>query len=167
MANGRKNYFRHSFFARNDIKLLRLRDQIGVGFYFYYFSLLELCGEESADELKSEYVFHDSTIRSLWGVNLKKSERVASVMNAVGLLEFEKREKSFWFKIPNFSKYLGVYTNKIQSNTSKERKGKERKVKKRENENVIPQARLKPLGDYMGKMATNEEISDALGQALN
>jgi len=132
MASGKKNYFRHSFFARNDMKLLELRDEIGIGFYFYFFTLLELCGEQSAEELRDNYEFHDSTIRSLWSVNLKKGVHVASVMHAVGLLEFKKLEKSFWFKVPNLSKYMGKYTNKIPSKSlikEKEIKLNERKVK--------------------------------------
>ena len=134
MSNGKKNYFRHSFFARNDIKLLMLRDAVGVGFYYYYFSLIELCGEQSADELKEEYEFHNSTIRSLWRINLKKSEHIASHMNAVGLLEFKKLEKSFWFRVPNLSKYLGKYSTKYESNIvskGKEIKEKKKKVKDR------------------------------------
>lgn len=134
MANGKKNYFRHSFFARNDIKLLQLRDRIGVGFYFYFFTLLELCGEQSADELQPFYEFHDSTIRNLWCVNLKKSERIANEMHAVCLLKFEKREKSFRFEIPNLAKYLGKYTTKNESkpvSKGKERKEKESKGKER------------------------------------
>lgn len=146
MANGKKNYFRHSFFARNDVKLLKLRDEIGVGFYFYYFALLELCGEQSADELRDKYEFHNSTIKSLWGVNLKKSERISCVMDAVGLLEFEKREKTFMFRVSNLSKYLGKYTNKTTPNIvikEKKRKEKERKEKETkktpsyENEDLI------------------------------
>jgi len=130
MASGKKNYFRHSFFARNDIKMLMLKDAIGIGYYFYYFSLLELCGEESSEELSECYTFHDATIRSLWGVNLKKSERIAMHMNAVGLLEFKKGQKNFQFTIPNLSKYLGKYTNKKDPNIAiKEKKRKEKEIK--------------------------------------
>lgn len=131
MASGKKNYFRHSFNAHNDIKLRVLRDEIGVGFYFYYFSLLELCGNEAADEKRDSFIFHDSIIRSLWGVNLKKSERVARVMDAVGLLLFKKGDKTFQFTIPNLSKYMGKYTTKLPSNTPNKRKGKEIKEKER------------------------------------
>jgi len=131
VASGKKNYFRHSFFTHNDIKMLMLKDSIGIGFYFYYFSLLELCGEESSDHLLSSYVFHDATIRSLWSVNLKKSEHIATQMNAVGLLEFKKGNKNFQFTIPNFSKYLGKYTNKTEPNGPNKRKEKERKEKER------------------------------------
>jgi hypothetical protein len=141
MARGRKNYFRHSFTARNDIKLRLLRDEIGVGFYFYFFSLLELCGEESAEDLQEEYVFHDSLIRSLWGVNLKKSERIAYQMDAVGLLLFKKHKKTFKFTVPNFSKYIGKYESKCTLNVPnkrKEKKVKEKKGKKNfKNKNVI------------------------------
>lgn len=159
MANGKKNYFRHSFFARNDIKLLRLRDEIGVGFYFYFFSLLELCGEESSDELKEFYEFHNSTIRSLWGVNLKKSEHVASVMSAVGLLEFKKLEKSFWFNIPNLSKYLGRYTNKKESNTPNKRKEKKRKVNEKKANDNLSSKELLEVVDLWNLMAKEYGLS--------
>lgn len=151
MANGKKNYFRHSFFARNDIKLLQLRDRIGVGFYFYFFTLLELCGEQSADELQPFYEFHDSTIRNLWCVNLKKSERIANEMHAVCLLKFEKREKSFRFEIPNLAKYLGKYTIKNESKpVSKEKESKEKKnkVKKEKSPTIKKHDVLGEFCDY-------------------
>lgn len=138
MASGKKNYFRHSFFARNDMKLRLLRDEIGVGFYFYFFTLLELCGESSSDELQDEYEFHNSTIRSLWGVNLKKCRTVSEKMNAVCLLEFKKGENTFKFKVPNLSKYLGRYTTKISPNSSNKKKRKESKVKEINNDKNIP-----------------------------
>ena len=131
MASGRKNYFRHSFFARNDPKLLDFRDEVGIGFYFYYFSLLELCGEQSSENLKDFYEFHHSTIRRLWGTSMAKSEKVADKMRRVGLLEFQKREKTFIFTIPNFAKFMGKYTNKMQPNVPNKRKEKEIKEKKR------------------------------------
>lgn len=133
LASGKKNYFRHSFFARNDLKLKMLRDKVGVGFYFYYFSLLEQCGEASSDELKDKYVFHDSTIRNLWCINLKKSERVANEMNAVGLLFFKKAENTFQFTIPNLAKYLGKYDSKSISNAPNKRKEKEKKEKEKKH----------------------------------
>lgn len=129
MASGKKNYFRHSFFARNDMKLKLLRDRVGIGFYFYYFSLLEQCGEASSENLKDIYEFHNSTIRNLWSINLKKSERIAIEMMSVGLLEFKKLENSFLFTIPNFSKYMGRYESKLESNSPNKRKEKERKEK--------------------------------------
>lgn len=140
MASGKKNYFRHSFFARNDIKLLELRELVGVGFYFYYFSLLEQCGEQSESELKEKYVFHNSTIRKLWSVNLEKCRTISTHLNAVGLLEFKKLENSFEFTIPNLAKYLGRYESKFPSNSSnkiKENKIKENKIKQKEKEVVV------------------------------
>jgi len=113
-----------------------LRDRVGIGYYHFYFTLLELCGEESSDQLKEEYVFHDSTIRNLWGVNLKKSERVANEMHSVGLLQFKKGEKNFQFTIPNFAKYLGRYSSKIDSNTPNKRKEKERKEKESKEKEI-------------------------------
>jgi len=139
MASGKKNYFRHSFFARNDIKLKMLRDEIGVGAYFYFFTLLEQCGEASSDELKANYEFHDSTIRSLWNESLPKSMKICEKLMEVGLCSYKKYEKSFYFELPNLSKYLGHYQSKFPPNilehSSKERKGKERKVKEKKEKN--------------------------------
>jgi len=135
LASGKKNYFRHSFFARDDIKLRMLRDGIGIGFYFYFFSLLELCGTECEDESKEEFLFHPSIIRSLWSANLNKCERISNEMQRVGLLLFEKRDKTFWFRIPKFAKYLGRYTSKVTTNVPNERKGNESKGNK-ENNNI-------------------------------
>lgn len=171
MANGKKNYFRHSFFARNDIKLLNLRDSIGIGFYFYYFSLLELCGEESSDELMDEYEFHNSTIRNLWGGKDKKCERIGAAMATVGLLEFSIREKSYLFRIPNLSKYLGKYTNKITSNTPNKRKEKESKVNKRKEKksNNLSSINISNLIDQYNKISTIEKMfrSHAIGSDIH
>ncbi len=156
MASGKKNYFRHSFSAHNDIKLLELRDEIGVGFYFYYFSLLELCGEASSENLKDFYEFHHSTIRKLWGVSLSKSEKIASKMHCVGLLEFQKMEKSFIFTIPNFAKFMGKYTNKITSNVPNKRKEKKRKEKEsKEKESKENPAALDAL-NYLNSNANRQ-----------
>lgn len=136
MASGRKNYFRHSFTAHDDIKLKQLRDLIGIGFYFYYFTLLELCGSDSADELKDKYTFHNSTLRSLWECNLKKCDRIGTHMNAVGLIFYEKSGTTMSFRIPKLSKYLGSYSSKLDPKGPNKRKEKEIKVKEiKENQN--------------------------------
>ncbi|MGB1290554.1 MAG: hypothetical protein ACPG5Z_00380 [Pseudoalteromonas sp.] len=161
MASGKKNYFRHSFFARDDIKLRLLRDEVGTGFYFYYFSLLELCGTQCEYESKTQFEFHNSIIRSLWGVNLKKSERTATKMNLVGLLLFEKREKSFYFEIPNFPKYLGKYQNKItpnRPNKRKENKIKENKIKSEFDFEEIYQNYPRRLGKKQGLIKCKAQI---------
>lgn len=129
MASGKKNYFRHSFFAHNDIKMKRFRDEVGIGFYFYYFSLLECLGTECEYESKDQFEVHFSTFRSLWGGNLKKINNILNKMNAVGLIFCENADNSFIISIPNFPKYLGKYTNKIDSNYPNKRKEKESKVK--------------------------------------
>lgn len=162
MASGKKNYFRHSFFARNDMKLLQLKDEIGIGYYFYYFSLLELCGEQAADEFRDEFEFHDSLIRSLWRINLKKSERIANKMHSVCLLEFEKREKSFYFKIPNLSKYLGKYTIKNDSNSSNKKKRKENKIK----ENKIKETNADKPKDSASLLSFDEFIRETFNTML-
>lgn len=137
MASGKKNYFRHSFFAHNDIKLKRFRDEIGIGFYFYYFSLLECLGTECEYESRDTFEIHFSTLRSLWGGNLKKINNILSKMNAVGLIFCENGDNSFVISIPNFPKYLGKYANKKESNYPNKRK--ENKIKEKESK-VIEKA---------------------------
>jgi hypothetical protein len=138
-----------------------LRGRVGVGFYFYYFSLLEQCGEASSDELKEEYTFHDSTIRNLWCINLKKSERVAIEMMSVGLLEFKKAQNTFQFTIPNLAKYLGKYDSKSISNNPNKRKEKEIK----ENKIIISdEKKSSPLSFLFSK---NPEIQKWLNDGIH
>ena len=162
MASGKKNYFRHSFFARNDIKLKMLRDEIGVGAYFYFFTLLEQCGEASSDELKSNYEFHDSTIRSLWNESLPKSMKICEKLMEVGLCSYKKYEKSFYFELPNLSKYLGHYQSKFPSNilenSPKERKGKERKVKEKKENNSEDKSSTTDVIDFNLKAERIAEV---------
>lgn len=138
MSSGKKTYFRHSFGARNNTKLLLLRDEVGVGFYFFYFSLLEICGEVASVGFDPRFEFHDSTIRKLWGVNLKKCRTISEKMDAVGLLEFKKGEKTFQFTIPNYLKYLGRYTNKKDPKNSNKIKKEKLKGKKVKATNISP-----------------------------
>lgn len=168
MNKGQTNYFRHSFFARNDIKLLRLKDEVGIGFYFFYFSLLELCGENYSDQTGDEFVFHDSTIRSLWRVNLKKSERIAIKMSAIGLLEFEKRSKTFWFRVPNLPKYLGKYTKKDAKNSPNKERNKEiNKEINKEKEKEIKNDFSEALKIGPEKYLCDEKIKQMLAEFSN
>lgn len=71
MASGKKNYFRHSMNARNDHKLRAFMDSFGRNWrdgYFYFFTLLELCGPDAQDG-KEEHTVHLKTLRDLWGTN--------------------------------------------------------------------------------------------------
>ena len=158
MARGKKNYFRHSFFARDDIKLRLLRDRIGVGFYFYYFSLLELCGTEAAEGIPDEFVFHQSVLNSLWGCKTKKTVHVAEQIAAVGLLFFSYEGKKLSFRIPNFSKYLGRYESKCTLNVPNKRK--EKKIKEKKSENGSDPSDLAPDGPSVGSV----KLSDALSE---
>lgn len=133
MASGKKNYFRHSFFARDDLKLRMLRDEIGTGFYFFYFSLLELCGTQCEDKAKTYFEFHESQIRQLWDIKPARCQYYATAMDACCLLKFKKAGKTFQFTIDNFPKFLGKYQNKNKTKTPnkrKENKIKENKIKK-------------------------------------
>ena len=62
MASGKKNYFRHSFFASDDEKIVTLISKHGKAAYFHYFRLLELCGQKSESYVPDKFVFHVRTL---------------------------------------------------------------------------------------------------------
>jgi hypothetical protein len=131
MASGRKNYFRHSFFAHEDPKLQGVIDKMGFEGYGYYFSLLELCGRICAEETKNPITFHLQSLRNVWRKQSKSCVKVLKELSKSGLFVVTFNESLVELDIPNFAKYLGRYQNKIDPNTLKKRKEKKRKEKKR------------------------------------
>ena len=136
MASGRKNYFRHSFFAHEDEKLQKIIDKLGFEGYGYYFALLELCGRQCTDEVKNPITLHLQSLRSVWRKQSKSCIKVLKELEQSGLFVVTFKESLVELDIPNFSKYLGKYTNKKSPNSSnkiKENKIKLNKMKGKEN----------------------------------
>ena len=130
MANGKKNYFRHSFFAGNDDKIVTLIANYGKEAYFHYFRLLELCGQLSAEKMPEKFVFHRRTIcAELMVTNSRLGHHLLAMQSSL-LLQYVLTPEKVEILIPNFPKYLGKYETKISPNTSN--KIKENKIKKKE-----------------------------------
>jgi hypothetical protein len=129
MASGKKNYFRHSFSARNNVKIQSLIDKFGLAGYFYWFSLIELCAELSVDGIKTEYIYHQRTLIKELRLNKNRLSLVLTYMQSISLLSLTYNENKYALKIPNLSKYMGYYENKNEKKGPKESKGNEIKEK--------------------------------------
>lgn len=152
MASGKKNYFRHSFQAGNDPKIIEAIDRYGKETYFHYFRLLELCGEQAEYEVPTLFVFHPRTLcenllvkRNKLGTHLVRLQNVA-------LINVELSDNRVELQIPNFAKYLGRYSTKKQPNTPN--KIKENKIKL----NKIKGKEIKEKATYPPKV---QEVIDA------
>lgn len=137
MASGKKNYFRHSFFATEDQKIQTVIDSLGFEGYGFYFSLLELCGRLSSDEVVNPMVFHVQTIRKVWRKNTESTQKVLRKLEESGLFVVTFSGHLVSVDMPNFAKYLGKY----ESNAPNKRKEKEIKV----NESKEALALLNPV----------------------
>ncbi len=127
MASGRKNYFRHSFFARNDEVILELIDQFSYKGYFFWFALLEICGEQASDEYPEKFKFHQSRLYRELRCNKRSLEPVLDFLQGCNRLVWNKTEKYYEIDIANFPKYLGKYTSKTEPNSRNKRKEKKNK----------------------------------------
>lgn len=123
MASGKKNYFRHSMNARNDHKLKTFMASFGRNWregYFYFFSLLELCGNDAQDG-KTEHTFHINTLRELWGTSTKGAHEVCKLCTSSALVMCNIGTNHVTFSLPNLLNYTGQYEKKgsNKSNQSK------------------------------------------------
>jgi len=130
MASGKKNYFRHSFNAFDDEKIQKAIELLGYQGYAYYFILLEHLAKKCEDEVINPITIHKQSLRILWRKQSKSCNKVLEKLQQSGLFVVTFRESFIEFDMPNLSKYLGRYQNKINPNTRKESKVKERKEKK-------------------------------------
>ncbi len=136
MASGKKNYFRHSFNASKDPKVVGLIDDHGKEAYFHYFRLLELCANEASEGFPedSKFTFRRSTLcRELFVTNSRLTHHLLAIQSSL-LGEVVVSEKEVQILLPNLAKYMGKYETKLSSNVSNKRKEKERKEKKREED---------------------------------
>ena len=129
MASGKKNYFRHSFFARNDEVVMDLIDEFGFQGYFLWFSLLELCGEQAADEYPEKFIFHKSRLLRELRCKQVKLETFLGLVQVKSRLTYTLNGNYYEIQVANLRKYLGKYQTKNTPKLPNKRKGKESKEK--------------------------------------
>ena len=139
MATGKKNYFRHSFNARNDEFIIGLINEFGERGYYMWFALCEMCGELLADGHQFPLKFHQSrlykelrcTQRTL-NLFLTYSQHRSKVLSTYV-------EPTFNLEIPNLIKFIGKYSeNGPNKRKEKENKEKENKVLVEASKKVSP-----------------------------
>ena len=130
MASGKKNYFRHSFFARNDDFVILLIDELGYQGYFLWFALLEVCGEIAADSYPETFKIHNSRLLRSLRCRQEKLDSFLTLAKLESRLSWTRVENNHFIQIHNFRKYLGKYENLDDSNCSNKRK--ENKIKENE-----------------------------------
>lgn len=130
MASGKKNYFRHSFFARNDEFICEMIDKFGLQSYYYYFALIEMCGEQSAEELKKSYKFHQRTLVHSLRLNTRKLNLFLTYLQDKCKISYTYTQNQYEIIFHNLPKYLGKYSTKNESNLVNKRK--ENKIKEKE-----------------------------------
>lgn len=129
MASGKKNYFRHSFFAHNDEFICDMVDKYGLQSYYYWFVLLELCGAQSAQELQKSYKFHKRTLCHSLRINTRKLNIYLGYLQDMCKISYTITENTYEIIVPNLPKYLGKYTTKNEPKSTKKRKVNKSKVK--------------------------------------
>lgn len=138
MASGKKNYFRHSTSAFEDEKIQKCIQLLGYEGYAFYFILIELLAKQCENSFKNPITLHQQSLRIVWRKQEQSCKRVVKKLEESGLFVATFRESFIDFDIPNLEKYMGFYSNKIESKPSKEKKIKESKVKEiKEKESKI------------------------------
>jgi hypothetical protein len=118
MSKGNRDYFRHSFHARNDDKIRAFGALLGRQkreSYFYYFTLIELCASMSEDG-QTVFKIHTQVLREMWMTDTQGAHNMCKRLASVALLMLHSCSSHVVVEIPNLPKYLGKYKNKESKN---------------------------------------------------
>jgi uncharacterized phage protein (TIGR02220 family) len=175
MSSGKKNYFRHSMNARNDHKLKTFMSLFGRNWregYFYFFSLLELCGNEAQDG-KEEHTFHINTLRELWGTSTKGAHDVCNKCASCALVVCNIGTNHVTFSLPNLLNYVGKYDRNAPNKEIKEikeKKSEQRIPLAQKSKKAKPETNVINTGLFTGDKVTDLEefpTTDAARNVLN
>lgn len=125
MASGKKNYFRHSFNARNDDFVMELMERFNEKGYFMWFALVEICAEMVCDgHAQPVKINHSRLVRELkcFGTTLEVFRNQCQTSSKV---VWNQLGTTHEIEIINLPKYIGKYSE----NAPNKRKEKERKEK--------------------------------------
>jgi hypothetical protein len=163
MANGRKNYFRHSAAARLDEKIVNLISKHGKEAYFHYFALLEMCAQKAlSEDMRGDetFIFHKRTVCGELMVTPQRLGRHLLAIQSSLLGDLVETPEGVKIRFPNLPKYLGRYETKKHSKPSNKRKEKEIKEKERD---IEKQAALDLISPDELTQTWNDVLSIKLG----
>lgn len=169
---GRKShYFRHTFSAHQDPKLIELADIAGAKALGVYWTLLEMYGASlrDDDEASLEQIINFRMLAN--AVNLRQNH-LGTCMVAIekcGLAVCRRdatRPLICYVSIPNFMKYYGSYTRNgeaLRTNKRKEKKRKEKESKEKETEiDLGSNFKMAPPVKVMGDTEFSAKQKEAL-----
>lgn len=168
MASGRKNYFRHSFQASKDPKIVDLISTHGKQAYFHFFRLLELCGEQAAEGPQDRFIFHRRTLcAELMVTNSKLGHHLLAMQSSL-LLHVVLSDRKVEVLIPKLAKYMGKYESKKPPNSPNKRKENKRKENKEQKEKNEPIEVAEPGEDAkQNKSKSDQEKLDYIAEHYN
>lgn len=131
MASGKRNYFRHSFNARNDDFIIGLINTFKEKGYFMWFALIEVCAELVSDGQHLPVRLNQSRLYRELRCTEGTLKAFLTYLEARSKVRSTYLEGTYEIEVINLPKYMGKYSeispNKIKGN---KRKGKETKENK-------------------------------------
>ena len=170
MASGNKNYFRHSFNARNDEFIVGLMNEFKEKGYYMWFALCEMSGEMIADGHAWPLKFNQSRLYKELKCNHSTLTLFLTYCGSRSKVHSTYSDSTFNLEIPNLSKYIGKYS-KISPNKRKEKEIKEKEIIIISNEKNLPekdsQLSLKKSSPLSFLFSSNPEIQAWLDDGIH
>lgn len=128
LGSGKRNYFRHSFNARNDEFIVGLMNEFKEKGYFMWFALCEMSGEMLADGHKWPLKFNQSRLYKELRCNHSKLHLFFTYCEHRSKIGCTYSAPTFSLEIPSLLKYVGKYSENVP-NKIKEKEIKEKEIK--------------------------------------
>lgn len=130
-------WFKHSCTARDDQKISKLMDELGLEGYGCYMIILEVVGHEMGP---TNECFAEFSLKK-WGsfvqLSAKKFAKFAQVMAKLSLFHADISENNCRIEIPNLLKYRDNHTKNLQVTNKKVSLEKEKEEEEKEQEEDI------------------------------
>lgn len=165
MASGKKNYFRHSFSARNDEFIMGLMKEFKEKGYYMWFALCEISGEMLADGHSFPLKFNQSRLYKELRCNHSTLNLFLTYCESRLKVHSTYVEPTFNLEIPSLLKYIGKYSE-ISPNKRKEKEIKEKKSKVRESEPSVPAPPTKIISPLLHLFEDRPDIQEWLNTGL-
>ena len=150
-------WFKHSCTARDDQKLSKLMDELGLEGYGCYMIILEVVGHEmgSSNDCYAEFSLKK------WGsfaqLSAKKFAKFAQVMAKLSLFYANISEKNCKIEIPKLLEYRDNHTKNLQATNKKVSLDKEKDKEKELDKEIKSIPKSKPVS----KLRSSKYTADA------
>lgn len=134
MASGKKNYFRHSFNARNDEFVIELINQFKEKGYFMWFALVEICAEMVNDGHQQPLKFNRSRLTRELRCSQGTLNLFLTYCEGRSKVLHTYLEPTYNLEIPSLLKFVGKYSENAPN------KRKEKEIK--EKESITPELKI-------------------------